>query len=364
MRPCFLASAATLLIAAAVAAQTYSFHSVTTSPGPFPLALNLEGWSSNGGIATVVPFQPLGAPVSGFPTASDQWAIVSAGTTGNLSTPSGGPAPATPGTTGNLRVPLPIPNGPAGLAITFDWNYVCLECQNDGFYNDFLQVSLKDSNGAVLQVLLYRDTFSGTYDTAPATSPNQSATVPAGWCVPTLEEAPVGTPKSAFVLVDPLLYGNAGVFFEIDVGNGGDTGFPSYAYIDNVDYGLAGPSVPTIALSAPVSGTTLVVDTGLNPGWDTYNVFSIEPCPAGPGSGPAALLGLCASTQAALDFLILQVTTPSAPGNVFHFPATATSDAFGPFPLGPGIIVDAICFQVNPITGALVSGPVINYTTQ
>jgi hypothetical protein len=75
-------------------------------------------------------------------------------------------------------------------------------------------------------------------------------------------------------------------------------------------------------------------------------------------------LGLCATNATSLNFLIQQVTTPSVPGNPFHFPATSITEAFGPYVVGAGINVDAICFQINPTTGLPVAGPVINYTSQ
>jgi hypothetical protein len=352
-----------MLLVPSLIAQPFNLDSTTTSAGTFPLALNLESWSSAGGTVTVVPFGPVAGPVSGFPTSGNQWAIVSAGTTTSGTIPAGGPMPAG-ASTGNLRVPMPIPSGVPGLAITFDWNYVTPECPNDATYNDFMQISLKDASGVVLQVLLYQDTFSTNYDTVNATSPSQAGNVTAGFCTLTLEVAPVGAVKTATVVVDPLLFGNNNVFFAVDVGNGFDTAFASYAYIDSVSFASTGPSIPTIALSAPVPGTTLVLNNGLNIGWDTYNVLSIEPCPGGPGNGPSNLLGLCATTGPAIDFLIQQVTTPSVPGNPFHFPALNATEAYGPYPVGPGLQVDAICFQINPANGALLAGPVINYTTQ
>jgi hypothetical protein len=343
-------------------AQPFNLDSITTSAGTFPLALNLDGWSTAGGTATVVPFGALGAPISGFPTTGDQWLVVGAGTTGAGIVPAGGPMPAG-APTGNVKAPMPIPSI-SGLAITFDWTYVTPECPNDPTYNDFMQVSLKDAAGIVLQVLLYQDTFSTNYDTINALSPSAAGTVPLGFCTLTLEVAPAGAVKTAVVTVDPLLLGNTNVFFAVDVGNGTDTAYASHCYIDSVNFAIGGPSVPTIALSAPIPGLTLILSTGLNVGWDTFNVLSIEPCPGGPGMGPASYLGLCATNATSLNFLIQQVTTPSVPGNPFHFPATSITEAFGPFVVSAGIQVDAICFQINPSTGLPVAGPVINYTSQ
>jgi hypothetical protein len=111
-------------------------------------------------------------------------------------------------------------------------------------------------------------------------------------------------------------------------------------------------------------GTLVVNNSGLLPGAETWNALTVnDPCPGGPGSGP--LLGLCASTPAALSVLLGQVTSPINPGNPFHFPASSSALSWGPFGgIGPGLVLEAVCFYFDPTTASLVAGPVNTLTTQ
>ena len=90
----------------------------------------------------------------------------------------------------------------------------------------------------------------------------------------------------------------------------------------------------------------------LIPGHEYFNVFSLEPCATGVGSGP--FLGLCASAPAAVDLLVAQVLVPvgTAP---FHFVATSESTSFGPFPLPP-LVIEGICIDFTGGTLDAVSG--------
>ena len=63
------------------------------------------------------------------------------------------------------------------------------------------------------------------------------------------------------------------------------------------------PQVAFTQAGGPGSGTTISV-TNLVPGLETFNIYSLSPCPGPPGSGP--LLGLCAATPNHLQFLIDQ----------------------------------------------------------
>lgn len=105
---------------------------------------------------------------------------------------------------------------------------------------------------------------------------------------------------------------------------------------------------PTLSVSQP-AGTPgspiLVVNTGLVPGHQYYNVFSVTPAPGGLGTGP--WLGLHAPDP---TFLLWQVSLPV--GAVpFHFAASATSASFGPYML-PATVAEGVCFDyTNGVLG-------------
>ncbi|MAG58127.1 MAG: hypothetical protein CMJ83_17720 [Planctomycetes bacterium] len=310
---------------------------------------------------------PVPVGTSGFPTEGDQWCIVNAlGASGSLTVPAGGPAPVfTPGQTGNLNVMFPIPPPAPGmtLAIVFDWNYVSPECANDPTYNDFLDISLTDGAGTIFQNLIYRDTYSTTLG-APATTPEETGIVTAGFCNPpgTLEEMPIGAPKTAVINIDPTLLGMNNIFFEVNVGDGADAAYSSYAYIDNLTI-ISVPILPTITMSSPAPGQTLIVDTNLAVGVDTFNVFNFEICPGGPGSGPAMFYGFCLTSPTSINNVIQQLLLPAFAGNPFHYISTNGAETLGPFAVQPGLTLDAICIQIG-FGGLVNAGPVINYTTQ
>lgn len=101
---------------------------------------------------------------------------------------------------------------------------------------------------------------------------------------------------------------------------------------------------------SPVS----VQNHNLTTGGEYFNVFSLEPCPGGVGTGP--YLGLCAMNPVNAQFILDQIMLPtgSAP---FHFIANASSVMWGPFSVPP-LTLDAVCFEFTG--GAL--GPVSNVT--
>jgi hypothetical protein len=116
---------------------------------------------------------------------------------------------------------------------------------------------------------------------------------------------------------------------------------------------------PILSVSQP-AGTPgsplLVVNTGLVPGRQYYNVFSVTPAPGGPGTGP--WLGLHAPDP---WFLFWQVGLPvgAAP---FHFVASATSASFGPYTLPP-TVAEGVCFDyTNGVLGQV--SPVGTYVVQ
>ena len=117
----------------------------------------------------------------------------------------------------------------------------------------------------------------------------------------------------------------------------------------------------TIGISQPHGpGTPISIDNGyLVPGNEYFNIFSLDLCPGGPGTGP--YLGLCATTLANVQFIVLQASLPvgSPP---FHFVATASSMSWGPYTVGPGTL-DAVCLDV---TGGVLGSysPVTRITIQ
>jgi hypothetical protein len=105
-------------------------------------------------------------------------------------------------------------------------------------------------------------------------------------------------------------------------------------------------------------GNVIVSNWGLIPGNEYYNVFSIEPCPAGPGTGPGQLLGICATTPAATQFLINQLLLPVGTPP-FHFIATSNYVAFPALSVPP-VVLDGICLDIT----SGVATPVIRITIQ
>jgi hypothetical protein len=118
-------------------------------------------------------------------------------------------------------------------------------------------------------------------------------------------------------------------------------------------------SGPVVSLAQPGGPGTqgFLRNAGLVPGVEYFNVLSLEPCPGPPGSGP--YLGLCATNPALLAWQLLEPL-----GNVpFHFIATANTTNFGPFPVPPGLTIEAVCFSPSLLTGGCTS-PVRRYVTQ
>ena len=81
-----------------------------------------------------------------------------------------------------------------------------------------------------------------------------------------------------------------------------------------------------------------ILDTGLKVGFETYNFFSLEPAPGGPGTGP--YVGLYANN---INTLLAQFFLPV--GSVpFHFTASSTTAAFGPYAgiLPAGTVIEGL----------------------
>ena len=116
---------------------------------------------------------------------------------------------------------------------------------------------------------------------------------------------------------------------------------------------------PFLGISQPAGPGTgvIIANHWLVPGHEYYNLASLDPCAAGPGTGPYG--GLCFADPATL---INQLLAPI--GAVpFHFVAGAADAAFGPFLLPPGLAVEALSVDV---TGGVIGciSPVTSFTTQ
>jgi hypothetical protein len=119
---------------------------------------------------------------------------------------------------------------------------------------------------------------------------------------------------------------------------------------------LRRPRVLLGQIGGPGNGVT-VWNENLVPNRAYQNVFSIEPCPSGPGGGP--WLGLCSSDPAILFF---QIGLPL--GTVpFHFTSPISWTVAGPYPLSPGLVIEGLCFdRTYNVLGCV--GPVTRYTVQ
>lgn len=106
-----------------------------------------------------------------------------------------------------------------------------------------------------------------------------------------------------------------------------------------VDIG-ADETVLTVRLIQPggPGAPVLVTNGNLDTGHEYYNLFSVETCAAGLGTGP--FLGLCAGDPA---FLAFQFSLPAG-AEPIHFLAQSALQTFGPYPLPP-LTVEAVCFD-------------------
>lgn len=115
---------------------------------------------------------------------------------------------------------------------------------------------------------------------------------------------------------------------------------------------------PVIFLSQPggPGAGGIVTLAGLRATGEYVTVFSLDPCVAGPGSGP--YLGLCSNN---LPVLLSQLLVP-LPSPPFHFIAAASPVSFGPFAVAPGLVIEAITVDVS---GGVLGcwSPVRRYTT-
>ena len=123
------------------------------------------------------------------------------------------------------------------------------------------------------------------------------------------------------------------------------------AFVTHLDLG------PTIGLSQTGGpGTPFTIDNAnLIPGNVYYNIFSLDLCPAGPGTGP--YLGLCVTTLPNAQFIVLQASLPVGWPPPFHFVATAPTASWGPLHRSAPARSTPVCLDVTGRrSGELLSG--------
>jgi hypothetical protein len=99
-------------------------------------------------------------------------------------------------------------------------------------------------------------------------------------------------------------------------------------------------------------GTPLTISNhNLTTGSEYYNLFSLDLCPAGAGTGPYQ--GICLGTQPNYLFIVNQLQAPLGTP-LFHFTASAPDATWGPYPVSP-ITLDALCFEFTGGAIAAVS---------
>lgn len=122
-----------------------------------------------------------------------------------------------------------------------------------------------------------------------------------------------------------------------------------------------GARISLSATQAFPGAPVFVNNANLTPGREYYNLFSLDPCPGGPGTGPATFFGGCVATAANLQFITSQILAPVGTGP-FHLIAQSSYGSFGPFNVPP-IIVEGICLDVTGgVLGA--ASPVVRIVVQ
>lgn len=97
-----------------------------------------------------------------------------------------------------------------------------------------------------------------------------------------------------------------------------------------------------LRLSQPLGpgGPVWVSNANLMPGREYFNIFSVDPCPGGPGAGP--LLGLCSND---LSFQVAQLQLPIEQ-RPFHFTAPSAAPILGSCTVGP-LTVEGVCLDLT-----------------
>jgi len=125
---------------------------------------------------------------------------------------------------------------------------------------------------------------------------------------------------------------------------------------------LGGLGNPGLALSQTedigTGANVFVTNSNMIPGQEYYNIFSLDLCPGGVGTGPYA--GLCfnpGNTQFLLNQLLLPLGTMP-----LHFIAPTSGITNGPYALPP-ITLEGVCFEVNA-GGIGATSAAIRFTIQ
>lgn len=114
---------------------------------------------------------------------------------------------------------------------------------------------------------------------------------------------------------------------------------------------------PVIAVTQAAPGEACFLDLSrLVVGHEYHDIFSLEPCPGGPGTG--VWLGLCTSDPM---IFVSQFLLPAGV-DPFHIVATSENRHYGPYALPPGITVEGVCFdftggalgRVSAVTSLLI----------
>lgn len=109
---------------------------------------------------------------------------------------------------------------------------------------------------------------------------------------------------------------------------------------------LADPSTISVSATQSSPGAPFFLNNfNLTPGNEYYNIFSLDPCSGGSGTGPVASFGACVFTPANLTFVTNQLISPVGT-QPFHIIAPSSYSNWGPFSVGP-VTVDAICVDVT-----------------
>jgi hypothetical protein len=121
---------------------------------------------------------------------------------------------------------------------------------------------------------------------------------------------------------------------------GGDFSFAGSVASERIAKYEAGP--PSLVIGQPYAGMPATIHCmNLQAGREYLNVFSFETSVGAQGQGP--WLGLYASDPA---FLMAQAALPLGTWP-FHFLAPGTEITFGPYPVPPGLAVDAITIDMT-----------------
>lgn len=102
---------------------------------------------------------------------------------------------------------------------------------------------------------------------------------------------------------------------------------------------------PSIRIDqATVAGPVTLVNEGLVPGRQYFNLFSLDLCAGGPGTGSGPF-GSCIVTAANEAFVLDQLALPV--GTIpFHFVAGTGTEVWGPFAIAP-VVLEALCLDVT-----------------